>query len=88
MKGVYKMFVLKRNQIIITALVLMIAVAGYLSYLDMRRDDEPAGFVLDDQGNVDALIPNRDALLQDEDSQTGLIGVPWPSTHDPTIYTY
>jgi len=81
------MFVLKRNQIIITALVLMIAVAGYLSYLDIRRDDEPAGFVLDDQGNPEALIPNRDALL-DESGQTGLIGVPWPNTHDPTIYTY
>ena len=81
------MFVVKRNQIIITALVLMIAVAGYLSYLDMRRDNDNAGFALDDQGNAEALIPNRDALL-DENGQTGLIGVPWPNTHDPTIYTY
>jgi len=81
------MFVVKRNQIIITALVLMIAVAGYLSYLDMRRGDEPAGFVLDDQGNMEALIPNQDALM-DESGQTGLIGVPWPNNHDPVIYTY
>ena len=82
------MFVVKRNQIIITALVLMIAVAGYLSYLDMRRgDDDNAGFVLDDQGNMEALIPSSEALL-DENGQTGLIGVPWPNTHEPTIYTY
>jgi len=68
----------------------MIAVAGYLSYLDMRQQDEgPEGFALDEQGGIAALIPNSDALLNaDEDSQTGLIGVPWPNTHDTTIYTY
>ena len=82
------MFVVKRNQIIITALVLMIAVAGYLSYLDMRQqDEEPIGWALDEQGGMAALIPSNEALLG-EDSQTGLIGVPWPNTHDPTIYTY
>jgi len=88
--GKLKMFVVKRNQVIITALVLMIAVAGYLSYTDMRRgDDDTAGFVLDDQGGIDALIPNRDALQNaEEDGQTGLIGVPWASTHDPAIQTY
>jgi len=82
------MFVVKRNQIIITALVLMIAVAGYLSYLDMRQpDDSHGGFALDEQGGIEALIPNRDALLGDE-SETGLIGLPWPNAHDPTIHTY
>jgi len=90
MKGAYKMFVVKRNQIIITALVLMIAVAGYLSYLDMRSDDSHLGYTLDDQGNISALIPNHEALLaeDDEDAQTGLIGIPWPNTHDNTIHTY
>jgi len=83
------MFVVKRNQVIITALVLMIAVAGYLSYLDMRQDDESAGFALDDQGGIQALIPDNEALLQvDDDAQTSLIGVPWPNTHDPAISTY
>jgi len=66
----------------------MIAVAGYLSYIDMRQDDEPAGFALDEQGGIQALIPNNEALVSAEDAETGLIGVPWPSTHDPTIYTY
>ncbi|MCL2362759.1 MAG: SpoIIIAH-like family protein [Defluviitaleaceae bacterium] len=90
-RGKNKMFVVKRNQVIITALVLMIAVAGYLSYMDMRRvDDDAAGFVLDEQGGIDALIPNRDDLhnVQEEASETGLIGVPWASTHDPAIHTY
>jgi len=89
-RGKTRMFVVKRNQVIITALVLMIAVAGYLSYMDMRRgDDEAAGFVLDEQGGIDALIPNRDALQNaQEEGQTGLIGVPWASTHDPAIETY
>jgi len=73
------MFVVKRNQVIITALVLMIAVAGYLSYVDMRRaDDDTAGFVLDGQGGIDALIPSRDDLLNahEDAGETGLIGVP------------
>lgn len=90
-RGKNNMFVVKRNQVIITALVLMIAVAGYLSYMDMRRgEDESPGFVLDEQGGIDALIPNRDALqdAQNDDGQTGLIGVPWASTHDPAITTY
>ena len=84
------MFVVKRNQIIITALVLMIAVAGYLSYLDMRQeDDDLAGFALDEQGRSSALIPSNEALLLVEDDvETGLIGAPWPNTHDPAIATY
>ncbi len=45
------MFVLKRNQIIITALVIMIAVAGYLNYMDGNvKPDE--GIVLDDGGLI------------------------------------
>jgi len=88
MKGAYKMFVVKRNQIIITALVLMIAVAGYLSYVDMRNEnDDTAGFALDDQGRIEALVPS-DQALNEENGQTGLIGVPWATTHDPAINTY
>ena len=82
------MFVLKRNQVIITALVLMIAVAGYLSWLDSRQFDDHDGFVLDGQGGIEALIPNRDALMEQGESQTGLIGVPWANEHDPTIDVY
>ncbi len=53
------MFVLKRNQVIITALVIMIAVAGYLNWLDSRAT-EP-GIALNDQGEIAALIPDSSA---------------------------
>jgi len=82
------MFVLKRNQVIITALVLMIAVAGYLSWADSRQDDTHAGYALDDQGEIQALIPSHEALQAEESTQTGLIGVPWPNEHDPAIDVY
>ncbi|MCL2197764.1 MAG: SpoIIIAH-like family protein [Defluviitaleaceae bacterium] len=80
------MFVLKRNQVIITALVVMIAVAGYLSWSDSRSQDVASGFVLDDQGNVSALIPDGGTLasLFPEDYD-GITGAPWATTHDPTI---
>ncbi len=53
------MFVLKRNQVIITALVIMIAVAGYLNWLD-SRDTDP-GIALNDQGEIAALVPDSQA---------------------------
>ena len=80
------MFVLKRNQVIITALVLMIAVAGYLSWQDSRQDMADAGFVLDGQGGGSPLVPDADALVHfPEDGTPGLIGAPWPDTHNPAI---
>jgi len=82
------MFVLKRNQVIITALVLMIAVAGYLSWLDSRQYDGHIGYTLDDHGEIAALIPNQDTLASDDVTQTGLIGVPWSTEHDPAIDVY
>ena len=82
------MFVLKRNQVIITALVLMIAVAGYLSWQDSRQDGD-IGFVLDGQGGGSPLVPDPNALTQlPENGTTGLIGVPWPDTHNPAIDAY
>lgn len=51
------MFVLKRNQVIITALVIMIAVAGYLNYMDSRAPSDP-GIALNDQGEIAALVPD------------------------------
>lgn len=59
------MFVLKRNQIIITALVVMIAVAGYLNYMD-SRPAETAGLTYNDQGDILALIPD-DSFFVDLD---------------------
>jgi stage III sporulation protein AH len=52
------MFVLKRNQIIITALIIMVAVAGYLNYADREKDTVPS-IALNDDGEVLALIPNE-----------------------------
>ena len=51
------MFVIKRNQIIITALVVMIAVAGYLNYMD-GRPNETNQLTLNMDGEVAALIPD------------------------------
>ena len=50
------MFVVKRNQVIITALVVMIAVAGYLNYID-RSNMTPNEIVLTSEGEVGALVP-------------------------------
>ena len=83
------MFVLKRNQVIITALVLMIAVAGYLSWQDSRQDMADTGFVLDGHGGGSPLVPDpAQQNLFPDGSQPGLIGVPWPDTHNPAIDAY
>lgn len=50
------MFVIKRNQVIITALVIMIAVAGYLNYMDGNSSSNE--ILLNDEGEVAALVPN------------------------------
>ena len=65
-RGTGKMFVLKRNQIIITALVVMIAVAGYLNYMDGRPADGP-GLAMNEQGEIAALIPDEDFFFADID---------------------
>lgn len=49
------MYKLKRNQVIITALVVMIAVAGYLNYTD-RGINLPEGFTYNPDGTISALI--------------------------------
>lgn len=84
--GRANLFVFKRNQVIITALVLMVAVAGYLSWTDMRADPLATGYVLTDSGEIAALIPDAATLagLFPAD-YSGLIDVPWTTTHDPAI---
>jgi len=57
------MFTLRRNQIIITALVVMIAVAGYLSYTDVR-DNDMSGFALNENEHNSALVPDSSAFDQ------------------------
>ena len=74
-----KMFVLKRNQIIITALVVMVAVAGYLNYMDGRGDDI-AGLTYTEQGEIAALIPGDDFFVDIDFADIEFFEV-----HDPTI---
>jgi stage III sporulation protein AH len=69
-------FVLKRNQIIIAALVVMIAIAGYLTWLDSRPDDAHIGYRMNN-GEIAGLIGPSGTLLGFDD--------PWLTTHDPTI---
>lgn len=53
------MFVIKRNQIVITALVVMIAAAGYLNYMD-RSAYIPSELVISEDGDIVGLIPDYD----------------------------
>ena len=74
------MFVLRRNQVIITALVVMIAIAGYLSWSDSRNNQATA-----DQ-EISALVPDLHTLVGlFPDDYEGLIGLPWFDNHDPAI---
>ena len=58
------MFILKRNQVIITALVVMIAVAGYLNFSDSARSEKTAKILTDDGTVEDALV--YDTIPDDE----------------------
>jgi stage III sporulation protein AH len=79
------MFVLKRNQVIITALVIMVAVAGFLTWNDSRQP-ESIGYLLTDQGEIAALIPDGAVLTGlFPDIYYGTGDLPWVVTHDPTI---
>ncbi len=53
------MFKIKRNQIIISALIVMIVVAGYLNYIDqssLNKNDAASDILLNESGEVSALI--------------------------------
>lgn len=51
------MFALKRNQVIITALVVMICIAGYLNYIDSRNNISVSeGYDLTASGEISAII--------------------------------
>lgn len=53
------MFVIKKNQVIITALVLMIGTAGYLNFAD-NRAAQPSQVVLNDDQDITGLVPDVD----------------------------
>lgn len=61
--------IFRKNQLVITALALMIAVAGYFSYMNNNIDDgQVAEEVSADAGEVEDgyEISDEDALMQDE----------------------
>lgn len=80
------MFVFKRNQIIATALVAMIAIAGYLNYTDSSRMKD-AEIVYDEEIDVSSTIPDDAMILETmettEDSSEGIIGE--ALTNDPEL---
>ncbi|HOQ16375.1 MAG TPA: SpoIIIAH-like family protein [Defluviitaleaceae bacterium] len=71
------MFVLKRNQIIVTALVAMIAIAGYLNYTDSQQVKD-ADIVYNENLDITDTIPD-DAMIMGEmdltdEMEEGIIG--------------
>lgn len=56
--------IFRKNQLVITALALMIAVAGYFSYMNNNIEDEQIAT----QAGVDAGIVEDDYEISDEDS--------------------
>lgn len=56
------MFVIKRNQVIVTALVVMIAVAGYLNFTDSKISESTKNAVslTEESDALSALLPDGD----------------------------
>lgn len=52
------MFAFKRNQVIITALVMMVGAAGYLNYVGNTTETEEV--VLTEDGDITGLVPDYD----------------------------
>ena len=78
------MLVLKRNQIIITALIIMIAVAGYLNYQDSKSSKQ-SGIALTESGEVAALAPS--SVKNNDGSDIG-VAITYNSEDDnPAIAT-
>ena len=51
------MFVIKRNQVVVTALAVMIAAAGYLNFQESRSSEgKQTALQLTEDGDVTALV--------------------------------
>lgn len=62
------MFVIKRNQVVVTALAVMIAAAGYLNFQESRMSEgNQTALQLTDEGDVAALV-DYSALPDDVDT--------------------
>ena len=68
------MFAVKRNQVVVTALAVMIAAAGYLNFTESKSSGEIASVDLNDPTSYEALL-NDDgsiATLADDEDTDGL----------------
>ena len=64
------MFVIKRNQVVVTALAVMIAAAGYLNFQESRiSEGNQTALQLTEEGDVTALVDYA-ALPDDVDMET------------------
>ncbi|KXL53049.1 SpoIIIAH-like protein [Anaerotignum neopropionicum] len=60
------MFVIKRNQVVVTALAVMIAAAGYLNFQDSKKAEETkTALQLTEEGDAAAVITDYDTLPDD-----------------------
>lgn len=60
------MFVIKRNQVVVTALAVMIAAAGYLNFQESRSSEaNQTALQLTEEGDVVALMDDYSALPDD-----------------------
>lgn len=75
------MFIFKKNQVVITALVVMIAAAGYLNYMD-QGGIETADVMLVDGDSVAGVLPEDTAEVMQQDENIEIAQVTETTTAD------
>lgn len=65
------MYAIKKNQVIITALVVMIGAAGYLNYIDKKGNDV-SEVVLTDEGEFPGFVPDGDLTFEGIDDEVSI----------------
>lgn len=75
------MFIFKKNQVVITALVVMIAAAGYLNYMD-GGSIETADVMLVDGDSVAGVLPEDTAEVMQQDENIEIAQVTEATTAD------
>ena len=69
------MFVIKRNQVVVTALAVMIAAAGYLNFQESRSSEgNQTALQLTEEGDVAALVEY--SALPDDLSAEEIAAIP------------
>ncbi len=64
------MFVVKRNQVIVTALAVMVAVAGYLNFTESRASEgTKTAMSLNEEGDAMALLDDFSVLPDTDPSE-------------------